>query len=146
MWKTINNESELKDFMQLMCNFHDSCIKEMRYLSGAYVQENLSMYPYNNERALKVIIQRQERNPCSIEMEFTGLLKMNLFLEDSDDYTCEIIGATMIFARDRIYWCDDTDLSEADMERYKGTLICSKSVRWRETDKYIGKEEVYVSI
>ncbi len=29
--------------------FHDSCIKEMRYISGAYVSEDLSMLPINKK-------------------------------------------------------------------------------------------------
>jgi len=145
MWYEIADENDLNSFMKMFGGFHDSCIKEMKYLSGAYVKSDLSMFPCNKDRLLKVIIQRQYPNPCAIEMEFMGLLNMNLFLEDADGYTCEIPAATMILAEDRIYWCDCIVSSEADLESYKGTLICSKSVRWRECDEYIGDEDVYIA-
>ena len=58
-WNEITDENSLKEFMERVSFFHDSCIKEMYYLSGAYVNENLDMYPVNDRRILRVIIQRQ---------------------------------------------------------------------------------------
>ena len=58
-WNEITDENSLKEFMERVSFFHDSCIKEMHYLSGAYVNENLDMYPVNDRRILRVIIQRQ---------------------------------------------------------------------------------------
>lgn len=40
MWNDIANENDLKNFMDAMYGFHDSCIKEIKYISGAYVNEN----------------------------------------------------------------------------------------------------------
>ena len=59
MWMEISDENFLKNFMESVDFFHDSCIKELKYLSGAYVDEELSMYPINDRRVLNVIIQRQ---------------------------------------------------------------------------------------
>ena len=73
MWNEIHNETELKRFLDRMQQFHDSCLKELRYTSGAYVDERLSMYPLNDVRTLTVVIQRQFRDPTTIEMEFRGL-------------------------------------------------------------------------
>ncbi len=42
MWNEITNEEDLQSFMKCMYFFHDSCIKELKYISGAYVDENLS--------------------------------------------------------------------------------------------------------
>lgn len=33
MWKDIANENDLKNFMDAMYGFHDSCIKEIKYIS-----------------------------------------------------------------------------------------------------------------
>ena len=49
-WNEITDENSLKEFMERVSFFHDSCIKEMHYLSGAYVNENLDMYPVNDRR------------------------------------------------------------------------------------------------
>lgn len=56
--------------MEAMYGFHDSCIKEMKYVSGAYVMDDLSMHPINEKRNISVLIQRQFENPSVIEMEF----------------------------------------------------------------------------
>ena len=144
MWNEIKNEKELRDFMDMLCYFHDSCIKEISYLSGAYVNEDLSMYPVNEQRLLRMIIQRQFINPSVIEMEFVGLKYLNLYPTD-DSYTCEILDATMIFKDNCIYWCDEGNLTEPEIDTYKGTVICASKMRWRPADKFIGKREVYTS-
>ena len=64
MWNDIANENDLIKFMDAMYGFHDSCIKEIKYISGAYVNEKLSMSPINSQRILSVIIQRQFENPA----------------------------------------------------------------------------------
>ena len=143
MWHEIVNEDDLIAFMKGMYDFHDSCIKEIKYLSGAYVKKELSMYPTNDKRELKMIVQRQFENPSAIEIEFTGLNRLSLFPCD-EAYTCEILDATMVFHNGCVYWCDCGGLSISDMDTYKGTLICASKVRWRKADEYIGKEEVYV--
>lgn len=144
MWNEISNDHDLRSFMEKVFFFHDSCIKEMKYLSGAYVNEELEMYPVNDRRILKVIIQRQFKNISMIEMEFEGLKYLKL-LPCDDQYTCEILDSTMILKDNCIYWCDCGGLSEADLDNYSGTMICASKFRWRSIDSYMGKEEFYLS-
>ena len=73
MWNDIRDEKTLEEFMESMDFFHDSCMKEMKYVSGAYVEEDLGMYPVNDRRILNVIIQRQYEENYMIEMEFSVL-------------------------------------------------------------------------
>lgn len=145
MWNEIANEKDLNSFMDTMYGFHDSCLKEIKYISGAYVNEKLSMHPVNNQRVLSMIIQRQFENPSVVEMQFVGLKYLKLFPND-ENYTCEILDATMILKEDYIYWCDCGRLSEKDIESYTGTTICASKVRWRAVDEYIGSKEIYVTI
>lgn len=144
-WNEIIDDNDIKNFMDNICYFHDSCIKELKYLSGAYVGEELSMYPVNDRRILKVIIQRQFKDISVIEMEFEGLKFLKLF-PIYEDYTCEILDSTMILKNDCIYWCDCGGLSETDLDSYDGTMICASKLRWRSIDKCLGKEEIYLSI
>jgi len=144
MWNEINNDKDLNSFMDMHYGFHDSCVKELKYISGAYVDENLSMYPINDQRVLKIIIQRQFENSSAIELEFIGLKCLKMFPSD-ENYTCEILDATMILKEDCIYWCDCGGLSEADLESYTGTMICASKVRWRVADEYIGQKEIYIA-
>lgn len=145
MWNEIANEKNLNIFMDTMCGFHDSCINEIKYISGAYVDKNLNMFPINDKRTLSIIIQRQFKNPSAIEMQFEGLKKLQLTPEN-EDYTCEILDATMLFKNDCVYWCDCGGLSEEDVEKYSGTMICATKIRWRAVDEYIGSKEIYVKI
>lgn len=145
MWNEIVCKKDLDSFMNIMCGFHDSCVKEIKYISGAYVNEKLSMSPVNSQRILCVIIQRQFEDPSAIEMQFAGLKYLKLF-PNGENYTCEILDASMIIKEDCIYWCDCGGLSENDIESYTGTTICASKVRWRAADEYIGEQEVYVSI
>lgn len=145
MWNEIANEKDLNSFMDTMYGFHDSCLKEIKYISGAYVNKNLGMLPVNKQRILSIIIQRQFENPSVIEMQFMGLNHLKLFPND-ENYTCEILDATMLLKDDCIYWCDCGGLSEEDIKNYTGTTICASKVRWRAADEYIGSDEVYKSI
>lgn len=142
MWNEIENEKDLNSFMDTVCWFHDSCIKELKYISGAYVNKELSMLPINRQRILNMIIQRQFENPSVVEMQFVGLKYLKLFPSD-ENHTCEILDATMILEEDRVYWCDCGGLSVKDMESYTGTAICASKVRWRAVDEYIGPKEIY---
>lgn len=143
MWNEIIDDNDLKSFMERVGYFHDSCIKELKYLSGAYVDEELSMYPINDRRVLNVIIQRQFKDFSMIEMEFKGLKYLKLFPVD-DKYTCEILESTMILKEDGIYWCDCGGLSKDDINEYNGTLICASKLRWRSINKCMGKKEFFV--
>ena len=72
MWKTIENNSDVSEFMEKVCRFHDSCIKEISYISGAYVNADRSMHPLNDRRILRVLIQRQSESDPVTELEFSS--------------------------------------------------------------------------
>ena len=140
MWKTITTDEEMLKFMESVSYFHDSCIKEISYISGAYVDENLSMYPLNDRRVLRVIIQRQYKENSMIELEFQGLKYLKLFPVD-ESYSCEILDSTMIMKGGTVYWSDCGNVSESDLEDYASTSICASKVRWRSIENHIGKNE-----
>lgn len=145
MWNSISSEEDIFALMDAVYAFHDSCIKEMKYISGAYVDNDLGMYPVNNLRILKMIIQRQFENPSAIELEFSGLKYLRLSPCD-EGYTCEILDATMLLKDGCVFWCDCGGLTAAELEQYSGTVVCASKVRWRAVNEYIGAKEVYKSI
>mgnify|MGYP007125787840 FL=1 len=144
MWEIIRTNDEVLEFMENVCYFHDSCIKELSYISGAFVDENYSMHPLNDRRILRIVIQRQDEENSMIEMEFQGLKHLNLF-PVNEDYTCEILDSTMIMKDGNIYWCDCGNLSESDLDDYTGTLICASGMRWRSIENHMGENEFYHS-
>lgn len=145
MWNSISNEQDITILMKTVSAFHDSCIKEMKYISGAYVDNDLTMYPVNDLRVLKMIIQRQFDNPSVIELEFSGLKYFRLSPCD-EQYTCELHDATMLLKDGCVFWCDCGGLTAAELEQYSGTTVCASKVRWRVVNEYIGAKEIYKSI
>jgi hypothetical protein len=142
VWNEITCQYELDNFMNLYGGFHDSCIKEFKYLSGAFVSKDLSMHPVNDRNDFKIVFQRQANDPSVIEMEFIGLLRLSIYPVD-EKYTCEVLDANMILGDNCIYWYDCKKLSENELYTYTGTLICSSKVRWRVAEEYIGYHEIY---
>lgn len=143
MWQQISDIQSIELFMQEMCFFHDSCIKEIRYISGAYVTENGWMHPVNTIRSLCVVIQRQAENHPVIELEFEKLKFLKLFPND-EKYTCEILDSTMLMHDECIYWMDCGCLTASDIESYKGTIICAEKLRWRSIDGCLGVEDYFL--
>ena len=74
MWHEICIEKDITFLMETVGYFHDSCLKELKYVSGAYVNNDLSMHPINDTRELKMIIQRQDESPSAIEFVFSGTI------------------------------------------------------------------------
>lgn len=130
MWQEICNNEQAEDFMYRMFDFHDSCIKELCYVSGAYVNEELAMHPANDNRVLKVILQRQFTPDSMVELEFSGLKKLKL-APVSDEYTCEILGTTLVFVDDLVYWFEGE-------EENSSILVCAEKLRWRPIENAMG--------
>lgn len=143
MWNEVLDKNDLQCFMNEIGCFHDSCIKEMRYLSGAYVDDDLAMHPVNDKRILNVIIQHQFEDLSMIEMQFVGLKCLKLF-PINEEYTCEILDSTMLLKDDCICWCDCGDISENDFADYEGTFVCALKLRWRSIENRMGQDDFYV--
>ena len=40
MWNEVKNSNDIIEFMERLAYFHDSCLKELKYVSGAYIEGN----------------------------------------------------------------------------------------------------------
>ena len=133
MWNDIVDNETKENLLKEINYFHDSCIKEIKYLSGAFVDENGAMYPVNDKRILSVIIQSQYNKNLSLEMEFSQL-RFLVLGPVNEDYTCEIHDAYLWMKDGYLYWSDNTSLSNnvpLELLDYEGILICAKKLRWR---------------
>jgi hypothetical protein len=129
MWTAINNQNELNTLIEIYGGFHDSCVKEIHYISGAYVTDDLAMNPINSIRELRIIFQRQCRNPMEIEVKFDKLIKLKL--EPANlNYTCEIHDVSFFFESGMFYWGDSKSF-ESQREEYVGTWVQAESAKWR---------------
>ena len=133
MWHEINNMDDVNEFMESVYYCHDSCTKSIYYISGAYVNEDLAMYPINDKRELSVLLQQQMEETKNIELVFTGLQYIKL-VPIPETHTCEIFGAAMFFKHGKLYWCDWDGVDEESIETYEGTVVCAEKARWRVFD------------
>ncbi|MGN1410526.1 MAG: hypothetical protein ACI4XJ_10180 [Eubacteriales bacterium] len=60
-WIRIENENDIEDFLGQCNYFHDSCIEEMYYRSGAFVDKNLNMRAVNLTNELTVRFNSQNK-------------------------------------------------------------------------------------
>lgn len=141
IWNEITTDSDLTEFLELYGRFHDCCLKELRYISGAFVNKDLSMNPINTQRKLLILFQRQSEDNPVIELEFSNLETLNLKPIERI-YTCEIFGASMFFENGKIYW-GDSNLFETQRAQYDGTWLCAEKARWRFAYEYMGDKEIY---
>ena len=131
-WNEILNEQALAEFAALTGHFHDGCVKELRYVSGAYVAPNLNMFPLNDRRVLRMVIQCQSKEHPVIELEFAGLKSLSLSPVGTD-YTCEISKAVMRMEDGCFCWRDDGE-----------TTVRAEKVRWRLLgEDCLGDKEIY---
>jgi hypothetical protein len=137
MWNEIITNKDINEFMSLFGYFHDSCIKEIRYVSGSFVNEDLSMNPINNKRMLDIIFQRQYQNPTAIVMRFIGLNALHL-IPCNDNYTAEIDKASIFLKNGYIYWVDCDE-----MENNNSTWVCADKIQWRIINKCIGGADAF---
>ena len=143
MWNEISTAEDISNLMCLFGGFHDSCIKEIRYVSGAFVNSDLSMNPINNMRIVDIVVQRQYKNPTAIVMRFVGVSMLHLAPYD-DKYTCEIYDASMFLKNGNIYWADCNEAA-GEIEDYDGTWICADKAQWRIIDEFIGNSAVFAA-
>lgn len=143
MWNKINNENDIKSFIDFVHNFHDSCVKEVKYSSGAYVDSDCSMVPVNSTRKLSIIIQSQYEEVKTIEMMFEGLNFLYLTPYD-ESFTCEIMNSILLFKDGNICWIDDDSFPDSFIN-YNGIIVSAKALFWRILHNSMGPSEHFIS-
>lgn len=142
MWHRIETDKDISELMSETNWFHDSCLKELHYISGAYVDGNYAMYPFNDRRCLKVVFQTQNHKSPVIELMFEGLITLRM-KPTPETYTCEIQSASVFFQENKVCWTDSDDLAKEKNSEYEGTIIISSKLRYRIVNCPIGDKEIF---
>lgn len=125
-WRFIETQENANAFMEEVCGFHDSIIKEIHYISGAFVNIDKSMMPIEDKRS--VLIQVQSQQCRNFEMAFQGVTALNL-RPAADNYTGDIFDAAIIVQDESIFFSDS--FMEHVNLIYEGTWITAYSLKWR---------------
>ena len=144
-WHPIKTQEDIKYLMFTYGDFHDSCIVSLNFQSGAYVDDDRSMY-FGDAQAcvLSVVFQRQWE-PKTVELQFIGLRQLHL-VGWQDNYLCEISEAYLSFHHGLlpgqpervIVWSDNDSFDPAQIDgtihEPADTYIIANELRWRMVD------------
>jgi hypothetical protein len=141
-FNVIDNQMAINDLMTKFNGFHDSCIKEIKYISGAFVDQNGAINPFDSIRTITAIFQSQGAIVKAIEMKFEKVVRLNLCpkgeMEDAVIY-----GASIVCHNGLLYWSSLCDIKLSELENNDYTWISSEKISWRALDNCLGDEIIY---
>lgn len=136
-WNEIRNDEDIRRLNELYGYFEDSVIVSMSYRSGDFVDKEL-MGHMEMKNDLRVVFQRLDNDPFSIELWFKNTRRMNFeFINPSDECVSDIMDAKVCKNDSSFFWTIWKDFDPYDPEHFLGTvLIESEKLSWRVvTDK-----------
>ncbi len=140
-WKCIKTQAEVDELNELFGNFHDACLKELCFSTGGFVSENYAMHVISNPVA-RLLFQRQKRDPAVIELEFDGILQINI-KPVGEDQGVDII-STHLYLEEGIFFWNEKDYEYHEKGKNECTWIAARAVRWRAKDSALGSKMVYM--
>lgn len=98
-WHNIATQDDIESLLSAYGDFHDACIVEAHFKSGAFVDEASAMhFGSANEYILSLIFQCQW-TPQTIELQFIGLRQFHL-AGWQENYACNIFDVYLAFHDD----------------------------------------------
>ena len=103
-WNEINTQADADALMDLFGDFHDGCIREAHLWTDHWVSADLSMScPGHLDNRIRLLIQRQFRDPAAIELLFEQVTRVNL-VPTPDNYDTIIFGASLLIRDGTVFW------------------------------------------
>ena len=143
-WYEVKEQKDIDYLLKKYCGFHDSCLVELNYKSGAYVDKERSMcLGKSEERGLHMIFQSQCTETV-LELCFTNVKKFHV-AGWQEHYSCDIFDCYLEICNDLIMGRDDNLIVWADnecfnpreeVERYilnepMTTYVIASNLKWR---------------
>jgi len=140
-WYDVNNKSDINYLMEIYGGFHDTCITELCYISGADVNENLSMgFGESLDRKLSVIFKRQWK-PVKVELLFEGMRQMNI-AGWQNNYFCDLFDCYLELHNDLIKGRDDNLIVWADNSGFNPKKLYERNILSEPLISYIISEKL----
>jgi hypothetical protein len=142
MWNEVKTQGEADRLMADFGDFHDSCLHEAYLWTDHYVSNNLSMScPGNLDTRIRLLLQRQFKNPSAVEMLFEEVTRFNL-VPTPENYDSVIFSATLLVCDGVVFWSPEVNWTPEKPDRDAVTWISAKHLFWREVD-WLGEELRY---
>jgi hypothetical protein len=143
MWTAIHSDQDLEHLLDVFGGFHDGCLREMHVWTGTCVDDDLSMAcPDHLDTNVRVLFQRQYRDPSAIEMVFEQVVGMHL-APSPTEYFDIIFAASLIHQDETYYWASAREWTPDGPERDNVTWIAAKGVSWRDASDWMGDKLRY---
>lgn len=129
MWKKLETEKDIHDFLLKSNELSDCCLKELKYISGSFIDDDNNMHATNCQRSVCLVFNSSNLNTGTIELKFEGLAK--LILEPYNaNYDSIIYEITFCKYNHLFYWFD---YATNDLENFepKGTCIIAERAYYR---------------
>lgn len=140
-WKEVCSEQDIEEITATFRDFHDSCIVSVKYISGAFVDENGTMNLGSEEEREAVILFHSQWEPYKFELCFSGIKQMHI-AGWQDNYSCDISEAELSFCSNLlpgkpdklIVWTDGdfaTFKADGTLHEPTDTYIVACKLKWR---------------
>ena len=124
MWNEIKSQEDIDLFMKQVLSFHDSCIRETRYISGTYIDKDGTMVMNTKPFMYIKFDTKRSNNFTWFEFELGDIdnfsIKINL------NSTLDIYSATFFKKNDWFYWYSDEYADENSEYMFR-----CQTIRWR---------------
>ena len=145
-WYTLSTKDDINNFIDESWGFHDSCIYEIKYVSGEYVNpEDKSMRMcFGSDTKIHLILHSQA--PIgNMEIEFSQpqLVHINEWQRDMGEILGAYLGKEIVPLFDKIapyiIWSPDGWFNPKEFDTKTWTLesptvIIAKEARWRKLE------------
>ena len=103
-WIEVKSDEDIDYINKKYDNFEDAFLVEMNYVSGDYVDNELMGYMHQ-KNDLRLVFQRLDRNPFSIELWFTNAKRINMFFANlQDNCLSDILYAKVCRNKSSFFW------------------------------------------
>ena len=120
MWKYLNNQNDVNDFMKQFNMFHDAYVLETKYITGTYEQTSTDIFV---KSTMYILFQLDKFRCLEMELDMLDRFAINLNLKCS----FEIYEARFEKRDDGFYWYSD-EYADEDANYW---FRC-QTIRWRE--------------
>lgn len=141
-YKSIETQEDIDVLMMEFKDFHDSCIKELNYYSGGYVDVDRTMHPINSVRNVSIIFQSQISDYPVIEMKFELIHQLNL-QPRPENYDCIIYESSLVKIDELFYWSEWGRFQLEDIHNCKGTWVSAEGIKWRFLQNALGEKSEF---
>ena len=141
-WHEIQNNTDINKLLEGFRGFHDACIKELHHISGAYIQDNLSMNPENYNGKVSIIFQSQINEIGTLELEFSEGVQININTSNQQGYGL-LLDAFIGYIDGVIYWADYDGWTPQLSNKNDSTWFAAKNARWRILEDCLGTDSIY---